>query len=280
MVVASREIVSSQEGTVTDASNTVSTCDANGHLGTYVYVDNIKYGHLSSIAPGVTVGAHLLQGDAIGVQGNTGNTLPPTCGEHLHWEFGGVRYGDPLPTIDGGSGVSTNSVIGEYSQSGATLRQAFVDHGGWGSVGWTVNLGSGLNMAQDFSWGKLQDFQHDPDGLGGGTNNTLTVRASDQTHAYLVDSVFWATWAAANPRLGLPLADRGACPVGFSRLCLSYQPFQFGFVWMDVFTGRTAVFCPDVSHNGVFDSNDIALIMARSARRTRTTCAQFRGHVS
>ena len=34
--------------------------------------------------------------------------------------------------------------------------------------------------------------------------------------------------------------------MGSSSACVSYQRFHLGYVWMDVFTGRQAKFCPDV----------------------------------
>ena len=273
LVIGGGIVRSAHEGTVTVADSTVNTCRSDGGLGTQVWVDNIKYGHLASISGGIGFGTTLLQGDGIGVQGNTGNTLPPTCGIHLHWEFGGIAYGSPLPTIDAGSwGISSNSAIGEYSTPGLTLRTYYTSHGGWNSIGWTTKHCLGtctLNMTNNLAWGRMQDFQHDPDGYGG-TFNTIRVSSWDQTHAYLVDSVFWQAWAAGGPDvkgmvhpIGMAKGERGSCPPGFSQNCLWYQPFDLGFVWMDAFTGRGAVFCADTDGDRAVNTVD----MAREAKR-------------
>ncbi|MHB8376902.1 MAG: dockerin type I domain-containing protein [Dehalococcoidia bacterium] len=253
---------------MTIADNTVKVCDGSGGLGTQVWVDNIAYGHLASFAPSVVKGALLLQGDAIGIQGNTGNTLPPTCGVHLHWKFSDAGYGAPLPAIDGGSSTTSNSLIGDYnSTAGATLRAYYQSHGGWNSIGWTVQHCPGactLDMTANRTWGRMQDFQHDPDGFGG-TFDTVHVANANPSQAYLVDSVFWQAWAAggrdnngALHPLAMAIGERGPCPSWFSSACISYQPFQLGFVWMDVFTGRTAEFCPDNNGDGEVNILDLS----------------------
>lgn len=222
---------------------------------------HIKYGYLASIAPSVSYGTVLLQGDAIGTQGNTGNTLPPSCGVHLHWEFGGISYGSPVPTIDGGLPTSSNSLIGEYSTAGATLRTYYTTHGGWNSIGWTYKQCPGactLDMTANKVWGRMQDFQHDPD-LFGGTFDTILVSAWNTTQAYLVDSVFWQLWGLGGTVTGggrrpisIPLQERGACPPGAAAGCISHQRFHLGYEWMNTMSGRESVFCPDLDlHDGV-----------------------------
>ena len=129
-----------------------------------------------------------------------GHVLPceyPTDqrGAHLHWEF---RGSSSVPVINGGSSASTNSVAGEFSASGSTLRAYYQSHGGWGNIGWTIDLANGLNMFPNAKWGRMQDFQHHPDGFGG-QNNTIHVPAWNPTQAYLVDSTFWAAWAGGAP---------------------------------------------------------------------------------
>lgn len=140
LVIADAGVLASMEGQVNGLDNTVSTCGSNLHYGNYVIAGGLRYAHLAVLAPGVTNGASLLQGDRVGTQGATGNVLPcdyPTDqrGAHLHWEFIGASQ---VPTIDGGSwAVSSNSTIGEYSSAGATLRTYYTNNLGWNGIGWT-----------------------------------------------------------------------------------------------------------------------------------------------
>jgi murein DD-endopeptidase MepM/ murein hydrolase activator NlpD len=256
LVIGDGNVVSAHQGIVTVANATLNQCNKDWGLGVQVFVDNMKYGHLASIAPSVAYGTLLLQGDAIGTQGNTGNTLPPTCGVHLHWEFGGITYGSAIPTIDGGSASSSNSIIGEFSTAGATLRGYYINHGSWNSIGWTYNHCPGactLNMTANLAWGRVQDFQHDPDAFGG-QFATIHVANWDTSHAYRVDSLFWAPWAAggwdANVGVYRPISmarqESGACPSGSVASCLVYQRFHLGYVWANTGLQAAAVFCPDV----------------------------------
>jgi murein DD-endopeptidase MepM/ murein hydrolase activator NlpD len=109
-------------------------CRSNGSYGNFVDIDGVRYAHLDSFAPSVVTGADLLQGDQVGAQGSTGNVQPCPGGVHLHWEFLGSSS---TPPIDGGSASSSNSVIGEFSTAGATLRNYYINHGSWNTIGWT-----------------------------------------------------------------------------------------------------------------------------------------------
>lgn len=267
-------VMSASEGQVTGLVEGVTLCGSNLHYGNFVDVDGKRYAHLVAPAPSVVLGANLFQGDAIGTQGHTGNVQPcdnqdPQSGKHLHWEFRGasavpakIDGVDTGPLAEGGYPESSNSVIGEFSTSGATLRTYYQAHGGFNSIGWTTKHCPGtctLDMTNNLQWGRMQDFQHDADGYGG-TFNTIHVANDNQTHAFLVDSTFWPAWASASPPIGMAIADRGTCPSGRLAGCLFYQPFQFGFVWMDSFTGRIAVYCPDVNRDGTMNAWDIAAI--------------------
>jgi hypothetical protein len=174
LTISNNSVVSSAEVTVDVADNLVTVCTSSGY-GTYVEAGGVRYAHLAALAPGVAGGVDLLQGDAIGTQGNTGNTLPPHCGVHLHWQFlSGV-----VPTIDGGSASSSNSFIGEDSPLGETLRNYYINHGSWNTIGWTHAICPGvctLDMTANKSWGRMQDFQHDPDPLGARFDTVLATR--------------------------------------------------------------------------------------------------------
>jgi hypothetical protein len=151
---------------------------------------------------------------------------------------------------------------------GRELRAYYASHGGWNSIGWTHNHGAGLNMFANRSWGRIQDFRHHPDGYGG-EFNTIAVSSWSPTQAYLVDSVFWQAWAQGDRRfgsgrpIGQPVSGRGSCPSGYSSACLSFQKYHLGFVWMDVYTGRTAVFCPDLGDDKSVSILDLSVEASR-----------------
>lgn len=256
--IANDGVLNSKDGVVTFTSSPpVSSCGSDLGYGNYVEAAGIRYAHLSAFAPGVVQNTHLLQGDAVGTQGHTGNVQPcdpndPQSGKHLHWQF----LSGTVPTIDGGSGTSSNSAIGEYSTAGLALRTYYTNHGGWNNIGWTTKHCPGtctLNMTANNTWGRMQDFQHDP-GFFGTTFDTIHVANWDQAHAYLVDDIFWDAWAggaydvngALRP-IRMARQDRlGTCPAGSTPACIGYQRFHLGYVWMDTGGARRAAFCPDV----------------------------------
>lgn len=234
------------------------------------------YAHFSSAS--VAYLDQLLQGDQVGVEGDTGYTYSQApngditpCAVHLHWEPGGT-----LPDYINGLSVSgltasptnygasnTNSPIGEYSAAGATLRNYYINNGGWNSIGWTHDHCPGacitLNMIPNLSWGRMQDFRHHPDGFGGQFNTIHVANWDPANTAYLVDSAFWAAWAgggrdqsgATNVIKPISMARENrhaGCPDLSTPACVQFQKFHVGYVWMEgAFAGTQAVFCPDIA---------------------------------
>jgi hypothetical protein len=257
--IGDRAVVNAKYGAVNAVNVTDGACGSTLGFGTNVDVAGVIYAHLESVT---SIALHdvLLQGDQLGVQGESGNVLPCPGGEHLHW-------GQTIPNtpgVDGGSGQSTNSVIGEFSTMGATLRDYYRTRpfGGWATVGWTHKHCPGtctLNMTANLTWGRMQDFRIHPDFLGE-QFQTVHVAAWDQTHAYLVDSFFWAAWAGgantvSNPGgekwpIGMARQERASCPAGSSPSCISFQKFHLGYVWMNSSAVRAAVYCIDIDSNG------------------------------
>lgn len=66
----------------------------------------VLYGHLDSIAPGLTPGASLKEGDAVGAVGDTGS---PSL-VHLHYEVRRVRDGVDLGKVPAGAQLIADSV--------------------------------------------------------------------------------------------------------------------------------------------------------------------------
>ncbi len=263
-------VLAGSESVVTGFQDGISTCSSGGGFGNFVQAGGATYAHLAVLAPSVAMGTTLLQGDGVGTEGATGNVLPcvtpdDQSGKHLHWQIG-ASGGPRPPGIDGTNTApltvasrpaSTNSVIGEFSTMGATLRAYYQSHLGWTGIGWTYNHGAGLNMFNNRSWGRIQDFRHHPDGFGG-EFDTIAVQSWNPSQAYLIDSVFWQAWASSSRPIGNPRGERVTpCPSGFTSNCLSYQPFLLGFVWMDGSTGRTPVFCPDIDGDRVISILDL-----------------------
>ena len=259
------DIPSMAEGTVTfvDASTTSCTYYHGVHgYGIHAIVSDFHgqsplYAHLSSV--GVTEDTQVLQGDRLGQEGNTGYSA--ACAPHLHWQPDGLpAYINSVPlwtlTLGDRQASNTNSVIGEYSAYGLALRTYYTAHGGWANIGWTHKHCPGtctLDMTANKTWGRMQDFQHDVDFLGG-EFDTIQVPVWDQAHAFLVDSIFWQAWAAGGPDssglphpIGMATTERGSCPAGSSPACIGYQKFHVGFVWMDQYATRQAIFCPDLN---------------------------------
>jgi hypothetical protein len=250
-------------------------------------IDNrvTTYAHFSSAS--VASLDQLFQGDQVGVEGDTGYTYSTgpggviiPCARHLHWEPGSLpAYINDLavssltasPTNYGPS--NTNSVIGGYSPdpAGSMLRNYYINHGGWSSIGWTHMHCPGactLNMTNNRVWGRMQDFRHHPDGLGG-QFNTVHVANWNTGQAYLVDSVFWAAWAAGDQRyppgraIGMAVAERGGCPAGSTPICAQFQKFHLGYVWLDsVYAASHAAFCPDHDGDGRVDFDDFGIFFA------------------
>jgi hypothetical protein len=282
---ASDQVRSAAEGSVQVAIGNLVGCDLqmNGATGYGNFVEvsvpsssNVRYAHLQTGSVGVSVDAIVLQGDFIGNEGGTGTVRPCPGGDHLHieWPQGHPNEVDGQTTVPLQGPNSTNSVIGEFSAMGATLRTYFISQGGWNAIGWTHKHCPGtctLNMTANRSWGRMQDFRHHPDGFGG-EFNTIHVAGWDQTHAYLVDSVFWQAWAGGGSPagsstgpwpIGMARQDRaGSCPAGSTPACISFQKFHVGYVWMDSFTGRTAVYCVDVDNDGSSGFGDYVIMLA------------------
>lgn len=238
-------------------------------------IDNrvTTYAHLSSAS--VAANAPLFQGDQVGVEGDSGYTYSTgpggviiPCARHLHWQPGSLpAYINGLavssltasPTNYGNS--NSNSLIGEYSAAGTTLRNYYINNGGWNSIGWTHDHCPGacktLNMIPNLSWGRMQDFRHHPDGFGGQFNTIHVANWDPANTAYLVDSAFWAAWAAGGLEsatglikpISMAREERHAgCPALSTPSCVQFQKFHVGYVWMEgAFAGTQAVFCPDVA---------------------------------
>ncbi len=255
--IANSVVVASNEGDVTHITDTYAPndCGSGKSYGNYVDAGGVRYAHFNSIAPGLLGDSSLLQGDQVGVEGATGNVIPCPGGKHLHWQF----LAGSVPTIDADSwGVSTNSLIGEYSSAGLALRTYYINHGGWNSIGWTTKHCPGtctLNMTANNHWGRMQDFRHDPDPMFGQEFATILVAKWDLTNdeAYRADSVFWPAWAGgAYDHVGTlrPLSmaqnEAGACPPGSNPACVSYQRFHLGYVWLASNGVASASFCSDV----------------------------------
>jgi murein DD-endopeptidase MepM/ murein hydrolase activator NlpD len=80
LVVSNNVVVAGPEGSVTFLVNTFPPGQCNsipgGGYGNFVEAGGLRYGHLDLLAPSVTVGATLLQGDQVGTQGSTGHVDP------------------------------------------------------------------------------------------------------------------------------------------------------------------------------------------------------------
>lgn len=184
------------EGTFVRYETQSTSCTGVG-LGRLAVIDDIygnrlKYAHLSvfgSLVPGQRV----MQGDIVGIEGNTGNTL--NCQYHLHLEgISTTSYIDGVATSSITAGptlyTSTNSQVGSTDPSNApgfAIRQVFKDFGNafgpggssWGLFGWTADLnpvhqGCAPNSfcqlyvhgeldPQSGPWGFVQNFMKHPE---------------------------------------------------------------------------------------------------------------------
>jgi hypothetical protein len=107
-------------------------------------------------------------------------------------------------------------------------------------------------MTANLVWGRMQDFDHDPD-IYGSHFATIHVANWDATHAYRVASLFWTPWAIGGLDKGglrRPLSmarqESGSCPSGSTPSCVTYQRFHLGFTWLNSSGIADSAFCPDV----------------------------------
>ncbi len=253
-------------------------------LGMYAVVSDVHgrtmtYAHLSSFG-NLSVGSTVVQGDKIGVEGNTGYAA--SCQDHLHLE--GIAT---VAGIDGTaisdfvccstSYASTNSLIGGGILLGAgavRIRERYVALGGWGNVGWThaIAPGSGdcasstlpyctvgcgvphcrLNVhyypnVNVGHWGSIQTFRLHPDAAGHENVALTWHRWSGANIAFRVnrDTGFFAAWVngGQNPLAPGPYHDMGL-PIEVRTG--SYQRFHVGYIKI-FFPYTAARFCPDVA---------------------------------
>lgn len=232
-------------------------------LGRWVIVQDVAsratvYGHMAESYVGVE--DYVLQGDALGVEGNAGYSAD--CEVHLHWEPGGSlpEYIDDHLTSSLCAPCeyeSTNSRIGGFSGPDLAIRDKYFAIGvaasnwSWNVVGWTANASRGLDVHGFRTWGWEQNFRHDPDAWGREWKG-IYVGVWSPAVAYYVDSPFWQAWefgawvSSQYWSISIPRADIGGCPPGSDPICLFYQRFHLGYIWMDTYTGVEAVWCPDV----------------------------------
>ncbi len=262
-----------------------SVCTSYPSLGRYAEVIDIhgrtlRYAHLSSFGI-LQAGQRVLQGDLIGIEGNTGSTAQ--CAAHLH--LSGIAGANGPEYIDGRlrsslvhthphiAYPSTNSTVGAFNAPGAAIRAQYFNLGSaftsWDVVGWTADQsGSGNGCAPSFPecrfylhywplpaeghWGSRQEFRTHPDSSGFGYRSIMAGRWAVD-NAYLVEQSFYQAWYAGGEltgyNIGIPLMDRiGSsvllCPASLG--CLSYQRFHLGYIRELVVDGIRAFFCPDV----------------------------------
>lgn len=99
------------------------------------------YGHMSEVAPGLSVGAPVKKGDIIGWSGNSGNTTGP----HLHVELrrpNGV-YIDPIFLLQAPPGTNNNVATGDGSGMKPSNNSGGKGNGNSGSSGSGSGSGSG-----------------------------------------------------------------------------------------------------------------------------------------
>ncbi len=248
-------VISSAEGTVLARRTTINPeyCISADGLGNYVKVlvptpteldpgDTIQvwYGHLTSVSP-PGVGATILQGDPVGVQGITGHTYGNDwgwdgtswgnhCGKHLHLEFWPSSEADPQhpEKMDGQTspGTSTNSGIGEYWYYGfppdpIAIRTKYIQMGGWDGIdpsysatiddmGWTNDpQRQGLPSPQALyvhtyrAWGFEQDFRQPADPWGKEREGIYQPDWSPGS-GFIVRSPFWDAWEAGGAGTSIP----------------------------------------------------------------------------
>jgi len=243
--------------------------DSHG-LGLWAEVQDIfskvnVYGHLASFS--VSEGQQVLQGDPLGQEGNTGYSQD--CAVHLHWEPGGAlpSYIDSVETSSLCATCwydSTNAPGGEiwgYFVPFPSIRDHYIDHGGWG-LGWTHDVGrpglpfpQGLYVHNYRTWGWEQTFANNP-WYTGAIELGLYAPAWDPGVSQLIELPYWRIWNVGVMvgngwrSISLPMGDRDACPPGSISTCAGYQLFHLGYIWNDWSVVYGAVWCPDVMATG------------------------------
>jgi len=269
------------EGTFRGYVTVSEVCTTSG-LGKYAVIEDmhgrtLRYAHLSAFG-GMLEDERVLQGDMVGIEGNTGYTI--SCAPHLHLEgiAGAVIEGNSI-----GLGLyrSTNSTAGAYSIPGYGIRQKYFDLGdpwtSWASVGWTADWTGNQGGCGSEAFCRLK-VHHAPDPLLGRWGSTQTFRLHPGTaveddgalmvgrwalesstsalaNTYRVRSPLFAAWVVyyQGATVGVPIAEQEGtgttrCPTYWN--CLSYQRFHIGYIWEQVGYPTSvfyAVSCPDVA---------------------------------
>ncbi|MGB2695691.1 MAG: peptidoglycan DD-metalloendopeptidase family protein [Dehalococcoidia bacterium] len=204
------------------------------------------YAHLSQFGS-LQPGQRVLQGDPIGVEGNTGNSN--NCAPHLH--LGGIATaagidGKELDELTANPTLyfSTNSAVGDITVSGGAINNKYRSIGAgtssWGGVGWTADrtgtpawqpqpgcLGSFpyCRLYPHYfwdpvvgHWGKRQEFRLHPDGAGREYSSIMTGRwtAGALDNAYWVRRPFYDKFLDGGQfgssgtyyRISIPLMDK------------------------------------------------------------------------
>ncbi len=216
-------------------------CDPLGGFGNRLTVsvedgNVLTYAHLAPNMP-FPYPAPFLQGDYVGDEGRTGNSINPFTGQcvaHLHWQFSSFIPAriDDFVTSDvcnlcPGPPSTNESIGGLVSTPGVAIRAEYNSEGGWGSVGWVADAGRGLPMHRyGAAW--EQTFRNH-DGFGG-----IYVPDSLITDSFWVEPDFWGVWQflGGEALIGYPVSDKVApCPQGAPPGCQYYQRFERGYIW-------------------------------------------------
>jgi len=268
------------EGTFRGYVMASDVCTTSG-LGMFAVIDDmhgrtLRYAHLSQFGS-LQINQRVLQGDLVGIEGNTG--FAEGCQPHLHLE--GIATapaidGIALSSITAGPTLyqSTNSVVGAFNLPGAAIRQKYFDLGSvftsWAAVGWTADWTGGQTdcgsvpfcrlfvhyapNALTGHWGSVQVFRLHP-GAAVLDDNAITVGRWAVNDAYRMNKWSFAGWLGSFYRGGLPLGEeRGpgaVCGPGqccrTSVGCVRYQRLHAGYIWEHATLGvQNAVSCPDV----------------------------------
>jgi len=251
----STAILSSTEGPLTAITNQPE-CNPDGSFGNRVQVtapnDNVlTYAHLGQVS--VLSGELVFQGDNVGVEGRTGNSINPIslkCVAHLHWEFSSFMPAkidgiDPGTLIVGSRPTSTNVIIGDESidaTAGFQVATEYFQYGQWTNIGYVSNAGRGLAMHR-YGSGWEQNFTNH-DGQSG-----IYVPDRVSSDAYWVQHEFWDTYetgtGGATGWLQYPAGEQVLpCPPGGPNPCDTYQDFECGYIWRNGTSVLTTATCP------------------------------------